>query len=86
MRGRGGDGLEYQSQSGTVTETGTGTGTSEGTGRGRTGVPAGDVRRRATHLSLDMLQSITVFLSVLTTMKGSWTDELGSGVPCSSSS
>ena len=34
-----------------------------------------------THLSLEMLQSMTVFLLVLTTMKGSWMAELDAGSP-----
>lgn len=32
-----------------------------------------------TYLSLEMLQSITVFLLVLTMMKGRWMTELGGG-------
>lgn len=34
------------------------------------------------YLSLEMLQSITVFLLVLTIMKGNWIAELGLGGPC----
>lgn len=35
--------------------------------------------RRVTYLSLEMLQSMTVFLLVLTMMKGRWMMELGGG-------
>jgi len=37
--------------------------------------------QRATDLSLDMLQSMTVFLLVLTRINGSWIAELGLGAP-----
>lgn len=38
-------------------------------------------QKNQTYLSLEILQSITVFLLVLTMMKGSWIAVLGAGAP-----